>query len=358
MKLGIFLNAGDSFSNMARSGQGIRFKKFYIENFAKRFDKVYIFSYADEKVDFLPKNVILIPNKYKLHRYLYGFLMPFLNRSYIKKCNIFRIYHLSGVIPGIITRAFFNLPYVFNYAYDYEKFAELEDKKIQKFFFMVTKPLALITANKILVANKKIMSHFVGSKFVYLPNGVDTNFFKPFPDQYNKKPIVLFVGRLEKQKNLENLIKALEGIDVKLLLVGSGSLKQRLLKLARDIGVDLEIIDKVENIEMPRIYNLADIFILPSFIEGHPKVLLEAMACGIPCVGSEVEGITDVIIDKENGLLTNKSSQDISENIKLLLADTKLRSFLGRQGRKTIEQKFDLNLLLNKELEEMLNIYA
>lgn len=353
MNLGIFLASGDSFKNMARSGQDILFKKFYLSYFAKNFSQIYVFSYARENVKDLPKNVQVIPNKYNLHRYLYSFLMPFLNLTLVSKCDVIRVYHLFGTIPAIITRFFFGKSYVFNYAYDYQKIARIEGQKIQEIALKLLKPLAVLFSSKIFAANRKILVQMPKSKSVYLPNGVDTNFFKPRKTKANKRLLVLSVGRLEKQKNFESLIEAMIDIKADLLIVGNGSLKSKLLKLAIKNRVNLKIIEKVENTQMPRIYNKADIFALPSLVEGSPKALMEAMACGITCVGNDVEGIRELIVDMENGFLTRTGTGDFRKRLQKLIRKDSMRRKIGQNARMYIVNNFNSQVLLEKEVKVM-----
>ena len=350
MTLGIFLATGDSFKDMAKTGQDVRFKKFYLSAFAKEFSKVYVFSYTNEKVNDLPRNVILVANKYALHRYLYGFLMPIINIKYVLDCDVIRAYHLSGTIPAIISRIFLGKPFIFNWAYDYPKFAQIENKNLQAIFFKLLSPLAIFFSSKIFAANKPIFKELPKSKAIYLPNGVDTNFFRPTKIKPKHKRIqVLSVGRLEKQKNFENLIKAMSKVNADLTIVGSGSLKSHLMQIAKQQKVNLKIIDKVENTKMPKIYNQADIFVLPSYLEGSPKVLMEAMACGLPVVATDNEGNKDIINNGENGLLVNESIEGLSSGIKTILENKNLMEKLRKKARKKIEKDFSLTLLLRTE---------
>lgn len=357
MTLGIFLALGDSFENMSKTGQDIRYKKFYLKIFSKKFSKVYIFSYANEKVTGLPHNVEVIPNRYNVHRYLYGPLLPFLNFTKILKCDVIRCYHLSGTVPAQFARIFFFKPYVFNFAFDYRGFAKIEKKNIQVVLFRLVQPPATFLASKIFAATRQIYSKLKSAKTAYLPNGVDTDFFKPSKRKIDsKKMLVLAVGRLETQKNYFNLIKALSGINAKLLIIGTGSLKGQLQNLAKEKAVDLEIIDNVPNTQMPPIYRKADIFILPSLIEGHPKVLLEAMASGLPVIGANVEGIREIIKNHQNGLLCDTEPQSIREPLKKLMKHRKLRDQIAKEARLSIQQNFELEKLLLKEISHIKNV--
>lgn len=350
MNLGIFLAMGDSFKNLAKSGQDVRFKKFYLSAFAKEFSKVYIFSYANENVSGLPKNVIFVRNRWNLHRYLYSFLLPFLNLSNVFSCDVFRVYHLSGTPPAIISRVFFTKPYVFNYAYDYQKFAEIENKKLQKYFFSFLELPAVFFAKKVFAATKSIFKKLPKGKTVYLPNGVDTNFFKPQRIKKNSsRPQILSVGRLERQKNLESLIRAVSGLNANLTIVGSGSLKSKLIDLAKKEKVNLKIIDRIKNTQMPKIYHQADIFVLPSIAEGSPKVLLEAMACGLPVVVINNQENKSIVKNGENGLMVNNSIERLNHGIKTILKNKNLIENLRKKTREKIEKNFNLTLLLRTE---------
>lgn len=352
MILGIFLAVGDSFSNMAKVGQDVLFKQSYLKEFAKEFSKIYIFSYEDEKVIGLPNNIEVIPNKYKFHRYIYGVLLPILNFRVIIQCTFIRAYHLSGTIPAIITRLFFSKPFTFNYAYDYWQFAKIDNKFLQAILFSILKQWAFLFSSRIFAANKTILQEINTKKTIYLPNGVDINTFKPLNNKKtNNKILLLSVGRLEKQKNYINLIKALRGIDIDLLIIGRGSLKQKILDVAKKEKVSLRIIDKVKNSDMPKIYNEADLFILPSLAEGHPKVLLEACACGLPVIATRIKGVVDIIRNKKNGILIQQNNYSIARAIKLLMSDKKLANRLSKNAQALMEAKFNLKHLIKKEIQ-------
>ena len=82
-----------------------------------------------------------------------------------------------------------------------------------------------------------------------------------------------------------------------------------------------------------------------------PKTLLEAMACGLPVIGTNVEGIKEVIRHGENGFLCNTDPASIREAVIRLMEEEELREKLGRNARKTIEEKFSLDKLIDRELE-------
>ena len=163
----------------------------------------------------------------------------------------------------------------------------------------------------------------VKKEIAVIPNGVDTNLFKPsklrnfnFPE---KK--VLYVGRLDLRKGIDILFyafqKIIKKIKAKLIIVGEGKEKSKLVSLAKSLSLPVDFLGKVEHKNLPQVYNYADLFVLPSLYEGFPLVALEAMACGAPTIVSDavpLEGIPKFPagnIDKlANSLLEILSSED------------------------------------------------
>jgi glycosyltransferase involved in cell wall biosynthesis len=182
---------------------------------------------------------------------------------------------------------------------------------------------------------------------------VDTKLFQPSRhDFHGKERRVIFVGRLDPVKNLSMLIEALALIKdhlVRLVLVGEGPLRESLKEQAGRLGLQCEFTGVVQNEAVPELLNDADMFVLPSFREGNPKVLLEAMSCGLPCVGTDVEGIREVIQDGENGLLCDLTPQDLADKICSLLSDQDLALKLSQEARRYVLANFDLDHLLEKE---------
>ncbi|MBI2596240.1 glycosyltransferase family 4 protein [Candidatus Daviesbacteria bacterium] len=339
---------------MAKAGQDTRFKKLYLNYFSTKFEAVYVFSYAGERVDGLPTNVKVISNKYNLHRFIYGLLIPFLNYKFIKKCDVFRAYHILGTMPAVVSKIFFNKKFVFNYGYDYVEFAKIEGKMLQILLIKIISPLAFFTASKIIATTKFAFQFIPRSKSVFIPNGVDTKLFKPYPQKHIRKRLKLLnIGRLEPQKNQINLVKAMKGISADLLILGNGSLENQIIEEAKRLGVNLKILEKIDNSKLPAIYNDADIFVLPSLTEGPVKVLIEAMSCGLPVIGSRARGINEVIINGKTGYFCLTSAQSIKKALNSLIEDKSLRSVLGKNARKLIVDKFDLDKLLEQEVAVM-----
>ena len=170
---------------------------------------------------------------------------------------------------------------------------------------------------------------------------------------------MLFVGRLSPEKNLNLLVDALQGTQCHLDIVGDDGSSDDALALkekARQNNVDLTFRGTVPNSRLPILMNEYAIFALTSITEGNPKALLEAMACGMSVVGTDVPGIRDVIQDGMNGLLCSSTPEAVRTGINRLVSDGVLREKLGAAARAWIVTHCSLNEILETELHRYQNM--
>ena len=112
-----------------------------------------------------------------------------------------------------------------------------------------------------------------------------------------------------------------------------------------------------ESNDMPKIYQMSSIVVLPSYREGMPKSLLEAAACGRAVVTTNVPGCRDAIINGITGMLVqSQNSFELTNVIKKLLRNPKLINKMGIECRKLAENKFDINEVVRKHLEIYKNL--
>jgi phosphatidyl-myo-inositol alpha-mannosyltransferase len=190
-----------------------------------------------------------------------------------------------------------------------------------------------------------VNKHFPSS-YDIIPNGIDLNHFspdvKPLPQYCDGKTNILFVGRLEKRKGLEYLIKAYHLIkpdnpECRLIIVGPGTRQRnKFQKSIQEYGLkDVIFTGNVDYRELPRYYKTADIFCAPA--TGHESfgiVLLEAMATGKPVIASNISGYASVISNGKNGLLVPpKQEVPLAQAITGLMKNESLRKQLGENGR-------------------------
>lgn len=359
MILGIFPEQGGSIANLGRTGQDTRFIQAYLAEYARHFAKVYYFSYINEQPT-LPANCYVVPNP-GYHRWRYTFTVPLIQRRYIAECDVFRVLQAYGSIPAQVSKVLYGKPYIVTYGYRYFDNVRKEEPWLRAFFMAQRAKLGAQMADRVIVTTPQ-MGDYVAAfipreKLLLVPNGVDTTTFRPAEAQVQRTaPTLIHVGRLSPEKNLRMLIDALALIPERqahLLLVGSGPQRDELADYAAQKGVPIEFAGVLPHEQLPAVLQQAALFVLPSLSEGHPKALLEAMSCGLPCVGTNVPGVRDVIRDGDNGLLCELTPHDIAQKISQVLANPVLAHHLGQQARSYILGSYEINKLVQCEIAAM-----
>ena len=151
--------------------------------------------------------------------------------------------------------------------------------------------------------------------------------------------VIGYFGRLSVQKNVESLIISTANIlnsskaeDILLLIVGKGEEEPRLKSLAKELGIEQRTLFTGYIEDLPLAIQAMDIFVLPSFLEGYPTVLLEAMAAGLGIIVSDIPGIREIITDGKTGLLINPKIEEIKESILVLYNNPELRGRLAKNA--------------------------
>lgn len=190
-----------------------------------------------------------------------------------------------------------------------------------------------------------------------LPNAVDEQSYIPMPQKNVRNnlnlpkdnPIILFVGSLIERKGLSDLISAMPDVlqgqpQAKLYIVGNGYLEPSLRQQAETLNLEQAIcfVSAQPPTNIPLWMNAADIFVLPSYSEGRPTVILEAFACETVVVASNIGGNCELVIPGKTGLLAQmKNPTDFAEKLLILLNNVQQRQIMAKQTRQfIIEQGF------------------
>ncbi|HSG44097.1 MAG TPA: glycosyltransferase family 4 protein [Anaerolineales bacterium] len=210
---------------------------------------------------------------------------------------------------------------------------------------------------------------FIDREVVLVPNGVDTEQFKPLERNENlantlglSTPVIGFVGELRKKKGLGIILSAYahasKARPLALLIVGE-------VRQGEDKKVfeEFQIANPNANIvvtgyvlpkDLPTYYSLIDVFIHPSLRDGMPNAVLEAMACEVPVIATPVGGIKDIIHDGKNGVIVSINDPSLlAEKITKLLDDPDSQKPMAKSARELIVEKFTPE----KELKASLQIY-
>ncbi len=181
-----------------------------------------------------------------------------------------------------------------------------------------------------------------------VPNAIDIERYE-FCEE--KDDYVAYVGRLVEYKGLPILLRAMrivqKELPIKLIVVGDGEDRRRFEKLAKDLEVKVEFKGRLPEKEKVKIIKKARVLVLPSQsrLEAFGIVLLEAMACGTPVIGSNTPGVRDVA--REGGTVFY-DTDDLAEKILKLATNDGLVRSLGRRGRKAVEEKYNWDVVIER----------
>ncbi len=233
-----------------------------------------------------------------------------------------------------------------------EKLSKKFIKKYTAFFYnkadIVTVPSTAI--------KKHLLANGVTKPIIVLPTGVDTDFF--FPRGKKRENLVLWVGRLGKEKSLEVLLKAFKKVQeknkkAKLILIGDGPERRNLEELAAELKINADFKGYLPREKLPFYYSSATVFVSPSTTETQGLTILESFSCACPVVVANSLGFKDFIKHGENGFFAKpKSTEDFAEKIGKIITNPKLRERLSKKAKETAK-----NFSISKQARKMENLY-
>jgi len=272
----------------------------------------------------------------------YEKIIPFLN--YIKKRN--NVIYFTSCPDWRLKSSYIQLPH---------------------FRYFVYKWLEFINGIKAVTVSKaaKRQVTLLGAKATHIPHCINTELFKPQTNDYKKDKIIriLFVGSLIQRKGVPlilDLINSKDWKNVEFWFVGKGPYSRKLAEME-----DQNKIKYFGHIssrrKLAKIYQMCDIFILPSIREPFGIVLLEAVSSGIPCLVANSVGPSEIIDDKFNGLIIEKNNlTTFIDALEFLISHTSMREKMGKNARIKAVKEYDIKVIskkwkkvLNNFIEEM-----
>lgn len=280
--------------------------------------------------------VVPMPREFEKHKFWYSLLLPIVHADELSKCDILMTTQMRGAWTAMIAKFILHKPVVLRMGYIWSANLEARGKFIMAYLVKVMERFFSRCADKVVVTTTKGAEHMDKSKIMVLHSFVNTSEFVP---QEGKKDGVVYVGRLSEEKNIINLVRAVKYTGIKLDIYGAGPMQEEIQSV---IGDDKNITLKgaVDNNMLPKILPQYKIFVLPSFHEGCPKALIEAMSCGLACIGSDIDGIREIIKHGYNGLLCGIDAVSIRKTVVELLSNNWLRERVGIKARKTVEMRY------------------
>jgi glycosyltransferase involved in cell wall biosynthesis len=214
---------------------------------------------------------------------------------------------------------------------------------------------------------RKEVSIYTEKKIHKIPFGVDTNVFKPtnVNSLFNTSDIVVgSIKALEPNYGLEYLLRAfkivmdkLKSLQLKLLIVGGGSLFTILNKLANELQIQNNTVftNRIPYKQISKYHNMIDISVFPSVMESFGVSVLEASACEKPVIVSAVGGLPEVVKVNETGFIVpSKNSDVLAVQLEKLILNRALRKNLGKNGRKFVIDNYEWNNCVS----QMIDLYG
>jgi len=192
------------------------------------------------------------------------------------------------------------------------------------------------------------------NRVLVIPNGVDTDRFTPGPAHSPASERVIFgtVGSLTPVKDHALLIRACaelmeSGLPCEVRIAGEGPERPHLETLARSLGVSERVCFMGHVKDVPQFLRGLSVFVLPSRSEAHPNALLEAMACGLPCVATRVGGIGEVLRDGRDGRLVKPGDPEaLVQALTELVDNPAARQAFGSAGRERVYEHYSLQAMI------------
>jgi glycosyltransferase involved in cell wall biosynthesis len=293
-----------------------------IELFGKRFKFLPVVHVGDENV----RTKIPLSLRFTLSLFSYKTQIPLENR----------ILEFHRIEPSLPFKRSLNkkLLVIHGHMMDlYNPHTEVKWQKFPWFYFRLEKML-ITDMEKVFLVRRDAVEFYkkrypaIGDRFCFLPTWVDEETFHPFAEDEKKKvyerfmreqglnpqnKLILFVGRLEGQKDPLTLIDSfgyiyLENSMARLLIVGTGSLLEEAQKKVKQMGLEhaVKFLGSLPQNEVAQLMGICDVFLLASAFEGMPRSVLEALACGLPVVTTDVGEVKLVVKENFSGKVVNR----------------------------------------------------
>ena len=242
--------------------------------------------------------------------WLYSFCMPFMHSRALKTADIMKTNQIDGSQAAFVSKLLWKKPLLLRAGYALTKLEKDLNggKRLRNTAYALVERAAYALADGAVITSIHEMDYLErkyrtsAGKIKVIRTFVDLERFRPLSTG-SKGPGAVYVGRLSAEKNLESLIRALPLCGLDLDIYGEGPEKERLIGISKAAAASVRFMGSISNEELPPVLNRYRFFALPSVREGMPKALIEAMACGLVCIGTDVEGINEIIRDGENGFL-------------------------------------------------------
>lgn len=298
------------------------------------------------------------------------------------KPDIIHLHHPFVLsMPAIMYAEKLKIPKILTIHTQYERYAyyispiphSITQEAIKRIIFNLADKIDVITTPS--ESMKNIINEYkVKKNIIVVPNAVNLNLFQDrnqqecqsLKDKYKIKEqdtIILYVGRISLEKNIEKIIQAVALIheknitNIKLLLVGDGTAMEQMKKLVKTLKLDgiVQFAGAVKNEVIKNYYHISDIFAFTSTSETFGLVIIEAMASGLPVLAIKAPGAVDIISNGIDGVLSEDNVDDFAIHLEKLIMDKNFRNNLSQTALLTAK-KYSFESVADKMLEIYRNL--
>jgi len=376
MQLALFFTRGVSLKLWFDTGLFDREKQLYEEHLRRgHFEKVYWLTYGkedaglakqlklsgqlDPRIEVLPMSRLFCGHWGTL---LYSFLMPVIHFFRLSSCDIFKTNQMDGSWTAVLAKWLHRKPLVVRSGYTWSLLRRIRNapKRKQKLIGLI-EHFAYNNATIAVVTSKR-QARYISERYSVseenvrvIPNYINTQLFTPMESTNKYADRIIFVGRLNEVKNLFNLIEAIAQTHLTLDIYGRGDIRNELEARSKKLNAKVNFMGVVPNNELPNVLNRYQYYILPSFYEAMPKSLLEALACGLVCIGTNVGGISEVIEDGVSGYLAEGTQPGAL--VEVIKRATQLpHDSVIAEGIRRVRNNFSLETIVEREKETIVNL--
>jgi glycosyltransferase involved in cell wall biosynthesis len=300
----------------------------------------------------------ILCNRWGLPIYKYSRWLPWLHAPWLCHCDVIKTNQTNGAEIALTAAKRWHKSLIARCGYMWSEFAinqngvgsaaAQEALSVEKQVFRQARKVVVTTPMMASDIARRIPE--AADRTIVIPNYVDTSIFYPA----NSGEIdydIAFIGRLTFQKNVTALLDAIRPLALRTLIIGDGDLRIPLQQQFQYLDPKVQWLPHVSNPQISEYLARTRLFVLPSHYEGHPKTLIEAMACSLPVIGADSPGIRELIQHGENGWLCGTDPESIRSAIRELLASPDLCRKLGQNARKFVVEHFSLDRIVEMELQ-------
>lgn len=313
------------------------------------------FNLEEENIKVIPMFEKVKNKKNKYFVILSTLVFVYRNKEKLKNHDLIKHNQLNGSWLAIFIKKLIKKPFFLRTGYDTYKFSINDNKSfLKKTFFLLLTNLSLYFADSYSVTSEADLrfsqKYYIRPKVINVrPNWVNSYEYKEFLPRYDNK--ILAVGRLEKQKNFEKLIKDFKNTKYEIDIVGDGSSYNLLSKLSNNYNVKVNFLGQLENNELVEKYSEYKFFVSSSLFEGNPKTVLEAMSNGCIVLLSDIENHTELVNDKENGYIV-KFNDSYKRKIDEISQDFETLRKVSEEAVLKVNKNNHINKLVNDFYED------